>query len=225
MHDDDWFSDPGSLEKFARAAQNTQEATFIFSGTFEVNTATGKRARHLPGRLPVYFLRRSPLYLFRKNYIGHPSTTLIKNNITQWYDERVKWVVDFEFYIRYLLVHKKFLVIQEPLISIGINEFQITKQVFRNPTVEIPEHLYFYNKLPAHSLKNIVVYDYYWRLWRNLGIRTVNEVQAYAPQVIIPNVLVSMIKWQSRIRLSVLRTGAFSKILMLISYVSNYYKL
>lgn len=225
MHDDDWFSHPDSLEKFARAAQHSHDTAFIFSGVYEVNTGTGSHTRYIPGRLPVYFLRRSPLYLFRKNYIGHPSTTLIKNNITEWYDERVKWVVDFEFYIRYLLLHKKFLVIREPLISIGINEHQITKEAFRNPAIEIPEHLYFYHKLPVHSFKNIVVYDYYWRLWRNLGVRTVNDIQPYFPQAKIPEVLGSMIKWQSKIPLRVLQTGIFSKILMVLSYAVNYKRL
>lgn len=225
MHDDDWFSHNNSLKKFAQAAHNTYDASFIFSGVFELNTTIEKQTRYIPSRLSVYFLRRSPLYLFKKNYIGHPSTTLIKNNITEWYDERVKWVVDIEFYIRYLLLQKKFIVIREPLITIGINEHQITKKVFRNPAVEIPEHLYFYHKLPAHSFRNIVVYDSYWRLWRNLGIRTVNEIQPYVSQAIIPDVLSGMIKWQSKVPLPVLRIGVFSKILMLISYIVNYNRL
>lgn len=220
MHDDDWFSDAHSLAAFAQTAREAdpQNTSFIFSGIYEEHIDTGKKEVYIPGDLAISSLKKSPLYLFKKNYIGHPSTTLIKNNITRWYDEKVKWVVDFEFYIRYLLQHPHFMVIRRPLISIGVNEQQITKQVFRNPAVEIPEHLYFYRVLPPRSLRNIVVYDYFWRLWRNLGIRSVNDLQPYSGGEAVPVLFRKMIQWQSRFPLGLLKVGICSKTIMFFSY-------
>lgn len=225
MHDDDWFASDDSLEKFARAAQNARDASFVFSGVYYVNIETGKKNAYIPGARAINMLRRSLLYLFKNNIIGHPSTTLIKNNTTEWYDEKLKWVVDFEFYIRYLLLHKKFMLIPEPLVNIGISEYQITKEAFRNPVVEIAESLYLYYKLPPNSLSNLIVYDYYWRLWRNLGIRNEEDVKQYAGDNDFPAVLKHMLNHQSKFPQRLLKIGVISKTGMFVSYLMNYARL
>lgn len=219
MHDDDWFSSEDSLGKFAAVAKEDPGKTFIFSG---FSNYEGGKLKHtfIPGNEVEWKLKRSPLYLFQRNYIGHPSTTLIKNDLDSWYDEKVKWVVDFEFYIRCLSSHA-FTMIRESLINIGISNEQVTKAAFRKIDIEIPENLYLLNKLGTKSLGHLRVYDYYWRLFRNLSIRDMSEVDKFAGGNAVPPVIRRMLGMQFAIPLPLLRIGVFSKMLMLISYISN----
>jgi len=219
MHDDDWFADENSLQVFATAAEQNSDAGFIFSGYSNYENGQLKNT-NIPGSFIENKLKSSPLNLIAKNYIGHPSNTLIKNNLELWYDERTKWVVDFEFYIRCLQT-SSFYVIQKPLINIGIGDEQITRAVFNDSAVVIPENLYLLNKMGTGILHNITVYDHYWRVFRNLNIRNMAEVEKHAGNNEIPRPIKKMLKLQFKIPLVLLRIGVFSKMLMAISYYSN----
>jgi len=215
MHDDDWFVDEKSLQHFAVAALRNAQESFIFSGYIEKEKAVIKK-RYLISTFELFLLKRSPLNLFKKNFVGHPSTTLVKNNRQEWYDERIRWVVDFEFYIRCLRKHK-FIAIKKKLIYVGLNEQQVTKKVFRNLQVELVENFYLLNKLGKSCLKNVFVYDYFWRLFRNLNIRGVNQINCYVSADKVSNEIKQMLSFQKKIPTQILKIGLFSKFLMLIS--------
>ena len=61
----------------------------------------------------------------------------------------------------------------------GLNEEQVTKYSFRVTEVEIPENHLLIEKLGFNILRNIFVYDYYWRLYRNLEIKNEQQVKEY----------------------------------------------
>lgn len=220
MHHDDWFAHESCLQKFADVAKQNSTAAIIFSGFTEVNESG--RSDYIISRYEEKLLTTSPLNLFKKNFIGHPSTTLIKNNRENWYDETIKWVVDFEFYMR-CLSETGFCVIKESLVCVGIHDNQITKIAFRNPAIELPENIYLLNIIGVGALENIFVYDYYWRLLRNLGVRNINDVRTHLAHKDIPTEIEKMIIVQRRFSLPLLRVGFFSKIIMFISrlYVLN----
>lgn len=219
MHDDDWFTSKTSLSSFAEVGKSTN-IDFVFSGYYEVDIQLKKRHCSIISNHEEALIRKSSFNLLKKNFIGHPSTTLIRNNKKKWFDPNLKWVVDIEFYIRILRTNKKFCVIKKPLITIGINPLQITKKVFRDPTVEIPENLLLLELNPA-LLKNFYAYDYYWRLFRNLSLRSLNDLQNYNSNASIPSALKNMLFFQRKFPLKALRNGFISKILMTISYVKN----
>jgi glycosyltransferase involved in cell wall biosynthesis len=221
MHDDDWFADQHALGLFAEAAKEHSDASLIFSGYNEVDLSNGHHRSFVISRYWLRKLKRSPFYLLKRNFIGHPSTTLIRNNGHCFYDARLKWVVDIEFYMRYLDQYDSIFAIKKPLVNIGISKEQITKLAFRNPAIEIPEVLYLYYKLPEHSFHNIWAYDYFWRFLRNLSIRRRRDLEKYAAGLQIPAMLEDMIKWQRFWPLWLLRIGPFSKGMMLLSYLRH----
>lgn len=225
MHDDDWFAAKDSLQAFADAAVQHADCSFIFSGFTQVDIDTQQQYPFVIKDWQLRWLQSSPLSLFKENFIGHPSTTLIKKDKDHWYDKNLKWVVDIEFYMRYLKQHPHFYAIPKPLINIGISAFQITKEAFRNPAIEIPEALYLYHRLPKHSLRNIFTYDYYWRFIRNLSIRSGEDIKRYAPDMVIPTIIRNMIQLQKRFPVALLKKGVVSKSLMLLSYSFNFFKL
>ena len=199
---------------FAAVALSHSDSEFIFSGYFEMKNGNVQK-KYIISAAEEVLLKRSPLNLFKENFIGSPSTTLIKNDHKEWYDKKIKWVVDFEYYIR-RLQSTAFKAIKKPLINIGIHRDQVTRVSFRNPVVEIPENLYLLQKLGENSLKNVFVYDYYWRLFRNLKIRNFKQIEEYS-DVRLPSKLFRMLHHQFKISLTVLNVGVFSKTYMLIT--------
>ena len=218
MHDDDWFSDENSLNEFYTHSINTQD-TFIFSGFENVYFEKGNSIISKISFLEKLMLKITPLAIYRKNYIGHPSTTLIKNDRQDWFDKTLKWVVDIEFYIRLLREKKSFHAINKSLICIGMGAEQITQTAFYNKQIELPENFYLLNKLGKNALKNIFVYDHFWRLMRNLDIKSVDEIKTYTTDMAIPKEIESMIqKIQKSGAAHLKRNGALSKIGMLMRF-------
>lgn len=220
MHADDWFASEKSLSAFVAAIKGN--SSFIFSAYSNVDSSHNSSNPNRLSQLELMILKNSPYNLFKKNFIGHPSTTLIKRiRDGIFYDENIKWVVDFDYYIRYLSLYKSFIYVETPLINIGIHENQITKSSFRIKEIEIPENLYLLKKIGLNKLKNIFVYDYYWRLCRNLQLRIPSDISPYYEIESIPEPILKIIKFQSRFPISFLQTGICSKLTMLISYLKN----
>jgi glycosyltransferase involved in cell wall biosynthesis len=221
MHDDDWFADENSLRFFYEATLQNPECSFFFSAYRNVSKNSEKNIfLNSSGRL---LLKLSPLNLFKKQYIGNPSCTLVKRDLDMWYDKDFKWVVDFEYYIRCLRKKKAFFYINKPLINVGVNDEQVTNYTFRNPDVEIPENHLMIEKMGIYILRNIFVYDYYWRLYRNLKIKNISEVKKYYLPILHP-LLKQMIWFQNKIPATVLKNGFVSKILMSANYLFSLFR-
>lgn len=221
MHDDDWFSGSDSLAAFASAAKETK-ADLVFSGYTNVSVESNEKKVHVLSEIDRKLLQKSPLNLLKKNSIGHPSTTLIRNKPVYRYDENLRWLVDMDFYIHVLgNTRGIFTAIEQPLLNIGISREQITYAVFRNPTVEIPESVYMLNKLGIGILRKIWVYDYYWRLIRNLSIRNTKQVRVFTKEMMVPDVFDTMINQQRKIPVAWLGNGIVSKLTMGGTYLWN----
>jgi glycosyltransferase involved in cell wall biosynthesis len=226
MHDDDWFLFPEALKVFVKAVVQNPTGGFFYSGYTNVFLDDGRNQRtevRLTGEWQKR-LEKDPKILLSRNLIGPPSVTLHKNIPGIYYDSTLKWLVDIDFYIRFLQKSKP-LHIAENLIAVGLGEDQVTKQVFRNPKVEIPENLYFLDKIGVKSLQNILVYDAYWRFVRNLNIRSISQVRESGYQGPVPAVITSMIRFQSSVPRAALKTGILSKTLMTVHYAIHYAKL
>lgn len=217
MHDDDCFTGPNSLGEFVKTIKPGLDC--IFSGYKLVDD----NLREIDKTINQYSFRRivnNPLTLFAGNIIGPPSVMMFRRGLDEHIDDRLKWIVDWEFYIR-LAVKYKLVYIPESLISVGHNETQVTNECFLNPEVEIPETLIFTNKYGNRIFNHIMSYDAWWRLIRNLKIRKMSECINFSKGIPINVNINKMIQFQSCIPSMILRVGLFSKILMTISYTFN----
>jgi glycosyltransferase involved in cell wall biosynthesis len=220
MHDDDWFSDAKSLQIFYEATINHAEHSFVFSGHNNIKEGKNLKDEILLNAEGNFLLKQSPLNLFKKQFVGNPSCTLIRKDIGIYYDSRFKWVVDFDFYIRCLLKVKKYYYIDRALVNVGINEEQVTNYTFRKAQIEIPENHIMAEKLGFHILRNIFVYDYYWRMYRNLGIRNIQDIKQYYTGSVHP-LLAQMVNAQDKIPAVILKRGIFSKLFMTLNYLGS----
>lgn len=222
MHDDDWFTASDALSRFALAIQKYPEIPFFFAAYQNITEGSGQVEKVRLSAVSKFLLGRSPLYLFRKVYVGNPSCTLVRADVGLYYDRSFKHVVDFEYYIRLLRKVERFHYIDEVLLNIGFNDLQVTRYTFGIAAVQIPENISMLQKMGTHILRNIVVYDYYWRMFRNLGVRNMDDVRAHYDGH-IPAPLVRMVKQQSLVPLSILKVGLISKPLMVLSYVATFF--
>jgi glycosyltransferase involved in cell wall biosynthesis len=219
MHDDDWFADENTLSVFADAVKENPSISFFYSAYTNVFDE-GRQATVYISSFRKRMLEQNPVTLFSKNVIGPPSVTLVRNEKKIWYDNKTKWIVDIDFYMRYLKTELPFYI-DKPLINVGIHETQVTKSVFRVREVEIPENLYLLSKVGAQNLKNILVYDAVWRLIRNLKVTSLAQISESGYRGDVPVIVKSMIAWQSKIPVQILRVGVFSKIIMFLHYLTH----
>lgn len=232
MHDDDWFTDKESLGHFAAAIARHGKATghgkvagqhqprFIFSAYRDVFLDEGRsRDMFVPAGRYKAFLKNKTV-LFASNIIGPPSVVLYKREGDIFFDKTVKWVVDIDFYIRYLGDQVP-VYIDKVLVNVGMGSEQVTRDCFRLRPVEIPENFYLLNQVGVHNLRNLLVYDAWWRLMRNLEIRSQEDITGSGYSGKIPAVILSMIAWQSRVPLPLLKVGFFSKTYMFLHYLTH----
>lgn len=218
MHDDDWFSDSKSLGKFA---ENTQLGNrFICSAYSNYFENLNSYKLVIMSLKSLERIKKYPLTLLSENVIGPPSVTMVHRSIQETYDERMKWRVDLDFYIRILLLDKKITYIKENLINVGISESQVTNYCINIPSVELPEGYLLLHKYGVLHLKNIIVFDAWWRIIRNLKITSKDQLELYG-QKEWPKVILQIIKTQKIFPYQFLRIGIFSKCIMFVSYVIN----
>lgn len=220
MHDDDWFSRPDSLARFVKAAKDITGSDFIFSAYTNHFAENGKSSKVTLNGFRFRALLKNPVTLFSKNVIGPPSVTMHRNNGQFFYDKTIKWVVDIDFYIRYFQSTTPFYI-DRPLINVGLGEHQVTMDCVRQRTVEIPENFYLLNKAGTSELRNILVFDAWWRLMRNLEITNEKEIREAGYEGLIPEIISIMIRRQKKIPRSLLKKGVFSKTFMIQTYLAN----
>ena len=219
MHDDDWFSSPESLEIFVEHIHNG--CKLIFSGYTRIYETKTKPAEKMVWSSSYKkAIAKNPEILFANNLIGPPSVTFIHRSASETYDKKLKWRVDIDFYIRVLKQEGKYIYINKSLINVGMSETQVTQASINDPKVELPEGWIFLKKHGIKPLRNIWIYDAWWRLFRNMNIKTEKQLVSYVNEN-WPMVIVKMTKDIGRIPAVLVRGGITSKIFMGLSYLKN----
>ncbi len=217
MHDDDWFSGPDSLRVFADRIQGSESA-FYFSAYSNVFPDGQIKPVYISDR-HLFSLKRNPTNLLAANRVGPPSAVIFKRDLSVLFDNRMQWLVDIDFYIRFLNAHPRAVYIGKSLVCIGISDSQVTRSSFGNRKIEIPERFLLAEKLTPESLKTLVVFDSWWRFIRNMQIRDEKEILENGYRGTIPETIRSMIRFQKKIPSFILQYGPFSKLLMGIEYL------
>lgn len=218
LHDDDWLARPDSLDEYVRAIR--PEIDLIFSGYEAVFEETGHREDRTISKHAFDEITRNPYKLFASNRIGPPSVLMFRRGMTEHFDPQLKWIVDWEGYIRMLQQHGA-VYVDRPLICMSYNATQVTKSCLGNPAVEIPEALIFYAKHGEKTRSSWVTYDAWWRLMRNLSIRSEAELIRFAAGRPAPPFLLRLLKHQLLLPLAFWRIGVLSKFGMFLSYFVN----
>lgn len=71
-----------------------------------VDPQSHRNRRHVPTWLRALLLKYFPHYLFRRNIIGPTSALVVRRSLYPRFDERLRWLVDVDVYVRLLKVTK-----------------------------------------------------------------------------------------------------------------------
>jgi glycosyltransferase involved in cell wall biosynthesis len=217
IHDDDWFSNSDSLKQFADAINENNRCNFFFSAYTNIYEGTSKKKHMFLKPFWKKALAKNPNILIADNVVGPPSVVLHKNDKKIWYDSNMKYIVDIDFYIRYLQT-ASFCYINQPLVNVGINSAQVTKYTFGVAEVHLKEALLLLEKTGTAQLKNVLVFDGWWRLIRNFKIRNEEQIHTIGYKEKVPSLILHMMRIQKHLPYRLLKTGVFSKAMMVASY-------
>ena len=179
MHHDDYFTKPYSLSMFVSLLDKNPKALLAFSAT-EIDLVQLKMKNlNRCSTKKLTELKQNPNLLFFSNIIGAPSATIIRNDFEIFFDEKLKWLVDVDWYIQ--LINKCNIVEYhpEPLIcTIHGSEGQVTQQVILDRDIQIKEHIYLFKKIvqPHHSLSSFSLL--FQVLFNKFKINSFNELTA-----------------------------------------------
>jgi glycosyltransferase involved in cell wall biosynthesis len=214
MHDDDWFASPASLERFAVAAMQTT-SKFIFSACKNVYAQSGKIVDEMLAGSRKEMLEENHVSLFHLNVIGHPSVVMHYNDSGLLYDTSFNWVVDVDFYMRFLSSHPGFEYIPDFLVNIGIDENQLSNKYYKNPRVEVPEYLRMLAKFPPGLASgNQYVFHMLWDLVRKFRLKGAADIERCGYDGAVPGVMPGIIRYQQNIPRIILKQPSWSKRLM-----------
>lgn len=175
MFHDDWFTERDSLRKFVGLIE-ASDAEFAFSGSKQVSS-DWHYLRHIRDD-DLRLIEEDISNIYVGNVIGAPSATIFKNN-RLLFDIKLRWLIDMDFYLSFMRGVKFFnkskvdnlskntkicfAHTDEPLVSIGISEDQLTNYCIKHPNVARFEYLYVARK---HGLINNPIYRQY--LWSQM---------------------------------------------------------
>lgn len=214
MHDDDWFASPDALRQFADAAARS-EKDLIFSASTQVWLDSGKKEDDYFTPEKKQRLDASPFCLFYSNAIGQPSVAMHRKDLSVEYDSGFHWVLDIDFYMRYLIAHPGYHYIPEKLVNIGRGSTQETYRYFKNIKVELPEYFRLLAKYqPDLCLENIHVFHRIWVLMARFKIKNLAQIRAVGYEGVLPSKLQEIIRYQQFIPHLIVKQPPWSKRIM-----------
>lgn len=216
LHHDDSFALPESLSLFLRAFQNDPAVDFVFARNSSIELASKGHSYARQNFLTYY---ADPELLLTGNTIGAPSNLMLKASAVEWYNEKLKWVVDIEMYIRLFRKKAVFDYIDKFLVNIGIHAEQVTNECIGDFDILLYENIVVASD-EKFRLRSLKLYDFYWRLLRNAGIRTIEAlINLQISEDELPAFIRQIVSFQRKLPLALLRVGAVSKIFMTLAYL------
>ena len=219
MHQDDWFEVDDAIETYIQTFEANPQVDFAFCRNTAIEPdGQVLQLQAIPSLLKD--MQKHPNHLVRANVIGPPSNTMLRSKVSIRYDEAYIWLVDVDYYVQLLEAGHGYKYLDAHLVSIGLHEDQTTVFCRNNEDVIIKENIWFASKIGNTAFKDILIYDYYWRLLRNYKIRSIQDITVTGvnEQTILP-VIHHMLALQQNISLSILKMGIVSKTIMFFNYL------
>ncbi|MBQ8946852.1 MAG: glycosyltransferase family 2 protein [Lachnospiraceae bacterium] len=151
MHQDDWFTHSLCLGRFVEMLDENRDVDLAFSGTRQVSIN-----KNDPEDLSDFYDRAiSPVQrtliqqdyrnLFLGGFIGSPSAVIFRQTDAR-FDEKLRWLIDSDFYMQVLSEGSGFVNDRSPLVCIGVSNTQLSHTLAQDKDINIYEHRYLFKK-------------------------------------------------------------------------------
>ncbi|MEO0038913.1 MAG: hypothetical protein RIQ59_2124 [Bacteroidota bacterium] len=125
VHHDDYFSDHKILEQIVEFHNKNGEKDAIFLGFVNEN----KSEKFYYGKFSIQRILKQPDKLLFVNYLSAPSCLIIHETVTIDYNDKLKWLVDVDFYQRLMINYKNIAYVPHLKMVIGGGEERITNTI------------------------------------------------------------------------------------------------
>lgn len=184
LHHDDHFIRLDSLRLFVKLLDENPDADFGFSATLVNHVDSGFTRIHCTTERQLGDLRADPASLFIGNCIGAPSATISRRSANLDYDDRMKWLVDIDYYFRMLVQNRKFAFTHEALISTPTNATHQVTEICRDDIqVELGEAMLLFERFNAQQRENPLVKSGWMNLFRRFKIRRIGQLSTYGVSI------------------------------------------
>jgi len=100
LHHDELLLLNTTMSNFVNYLKNTESSLLIFKCILKKRFLK----LHFPIFLSKFLVKRFPIYLLKRNFLGPTACLVIKKDVFyELYDENLKWLVDVDFYYRLFL--------------------------------------------------------------------------------------------------------------------------
>ena len=179
MHHDDWFYTDDSL-RILMECMLKGSVDLVFARSINFNENMVITSTNDPGMDVIRSLNADINNLFYTNTIGAPSAVLIKNRKIG-YDKRLKWLVDIEFYIRYL-GRGSLSYARDAIVAIGTGPTQVTRSCSGSLEIEVGENLLVYGMLNHRWRYFFFDLYHFGYMFRNFKLKS-GELRRFKPSV------------------------------------------
>ncbi len=179
LHHDDYFTDGNSLRKFVDTLEKNPKSGLAFSYSRIHFKKQDEFFIHKQTRTQVKRLEKEPEFLFFRNVIGAPSATFFRNDKDLLFNTEYKWLVDVEFYIRYLRKYPKFTLISEPLVTVVDGEDdQVSQTASTDKMLVMNENLNLFSILYPAKLNAKKAGFFFQELFVQFEIRSFEQLNS-----------------------------------------------
>jgi glycosyltransferase involved in cell wall biosynthesis len=196
IHHDDWFKSPDSLREFAHPFEN-KKISFAFCVSEILNVSENTISFNRPSTEFINKIKADPKNLFNDNRIGSPSAVMFRRSDLR-FDEKIKYVVDVDFYIQYL-GQREFAFIDQPLIVNTSNHPGQVTTASLNRETQVGEYAYLYNKVFGNRIPPRNISGFFVSIFKKYSVKSMNGVEELSGVRLKPEWYFKLLLLRSRI--------------------------
>jgi len=181
LHHDDFFTEKNALNKFVNILDKNKKIDMAFSAS---NVISEDKIINInrPSLNFVKEINKDFHNLFPENLVGAPSAVIFRKKCNILFDEKLKYVVDIDFYINFLRNNFKIGYISEALIGTNIGSHTLTSNCVNRET-EIFEWTYLFNKINKDKKIRLKQWQFLKQLYIKYNIKELEELNEYSVDI------------------------------------------